>query len=91
MRHARLRRLASLLPGLHPDLIVLTGDFIHNDAGLDAVESLLRLLPAAPLGCFAVLGNHDYVEYSWRQFFGRALRTIGDQRTSSARARTDDR
>ena len=26
------------------------------------------MLPAARLGRYAVLGNHDYVEYSWRQF-----------------------
>jgi predicted MPP superfamily phosphohydrolase len=43
-----------------PDLIVLTGDFIHQGFRyIDAVaESLSRL--QAPSGVFAVLGNHDY-------------------------------
>ncbi len=70
VQRRRLQRLQRLLPGLRPDLILFTGDFLHNDAGLAAVESLLRLLPPARLGLYAVLGNHDYVEYSWGQFFG---------------------
>ncbi len=76
VRRSRLRHIQRLLQGLKPDLILCTGDFLHNDAGLDAVESLLRLLPPAPLGCYAVLGNHDYVEYSWRDFLLNALRQV---------------
>lgn len=69
VQRRRMDQLERLLPGLHPDLIVFTGDFLHNNSGLGAVEQLLRLLPAARLGVFAVLGNHDYAEYSWKQFF----------------------
>lgn len=77
VQRRRLRHLQRLLPGLRPDLILFTGDFLHNDAGLAALEHLLRLLPPARLGVFAVLGNHDYAEYSWSQFFGGVWRGVG--------------
>jgi predicted MPP superfamily phosphohydrolase len=43
-----------------PDLIALTGDFIHN--GFKYVPSVARILGRlkAPEGVFAVLGNHDF-------------------------------
>jgi predicted MPP superfamily phosphohydrolase len=43
-----------------PDLIALTGDFIHK--GYRHVEAAARLVGRmrAPLGVFAVLGNHDF-------------------------------
>jgi hypothetical protein len=42
------------------DLIALTGDFVH--AGFHFVEPIARILSRlrAPLGAYAVLGNHDY-------------------------------
>ncbi len=45
---------------LKPDLIALTGDFITHEP--DAVSELVPLLQQlrAPLGVFAVLGNHDF-------------------------------
>jgi predicted MPP superfamily phosphohydrolase len=43
-----------------PDLIVLTGDFIHRGYKyVDAVADVLQRL-TAPHGVFAVLGNHDF-------------------------------
>lgn len=43
-----------------PDLIVLTGDFVHK--GYRHVETVAKLFRnvTAPLGVFAVLGNHDF-------------------------------
>lgn len=43
-----------------PDLIALTGDYVHK--GHRYVEGIADLLARleAPLGVFAVLGNHDY-------------------------------
>lgn len=78
VQRRRMRRLQRLLPDLRPDLILFTGDFLHNDAGLAAVERLLRLLPPARLGVFAVLGNHDYAEYSWGRFFAGAWRGVSE-------------
>lgn len=44
----------------HPDLIALTGDFVHK--GYRHVEKAAKLFRnfTAPLGVFAVLGNHDF-------------------------------
>lgn len=45
-----------------PDVVVVTGDFIAHEieAGVALGEPLGRLARAAPLGAFAVFGNHDY-------------------------------
>jgi len=45
---------------LAPDLVVLTGDFVHTKPHeVSGLTLLLRNLEA-PSGVFAVLGNHDY-------------------------------
>lgn len=56
-------RAAALAMRQSPDLIVLTGDFIWREVWQYAehlVEPLRSL--AAPLGVYAVLGNHDHWE-----------------------------
>jgi predicted MPP superfamily phosphohydrolase len=47
---------------LRPDVIVVTGDFMtcDRDESIAQVIDALRSLPAAPLGRFGILGNHDY-------------------------------
>jgi predicted MPP superfamily phosphohydrolase len=47
---------------LQPDLIVLTGDFMTCYADEQTAKALdvIGALPLAPLGRFAVFGNHDY-------------------------------
>ncbi len=49
---------------IHPDLIVLTGDFLIRSQ-LENAHGLSRLLSSlkAKIGCFAILGNHDYDKY----------------------------
>ncbi len=62
-----LRAAIPLVNGLHPDLIVLTGDFVSVPAfgeeakGAADAEPCARLLRqmTAPHGLWAVLGNHD--------------------------------
>lgn len=44
-----------------PDLILITGDFVSFDHAIAALPGLLRPL-RAPLGIYAVPGNHDYWE-----------------------------
>lgn len=49
---------------LHPDLIVFTGDMVNNFA-----NEMLHWIPIlkelkAPLGKYAVTGNHDYGDYT---------------------------
>ena len=55
-----VRKAVDLANAAGPDLVVLTGDFVSrrraiNDALTDALKAL-----RAPLGAFAVLGNHDH-------------------------------
>lgn len=59
-----VRRAVSMANSLQPDLIVLLGDFISTD--VDEVRYLQPLKTlSAPLGVFAVLGNHDYGNDIW--------------------------
>jgi predicted MPP superfamily phosphohydrolase len=55
-----LRKVIATTKALEPDLIVLTGDYVHTRP--DDVAGVTRLLQhlRAPIGVFAVLGNHDY-------------------------------
>ena len=64
---AHLSRVVAQVNALHPDLVLIAGDFLSNDAILmapastaDAIAPLARL--HAPLGTIAVYGNHDYVD-----------------------------
>jgi hypothetical protein len=55
-----LQRVVERVQALAPDLIVLTGDFVHTrPEGMSGLTTLLSKL-RAPAGVFAVLGNHDY-------------------------------
>ncbi len=56
----RVGRLVDRVAGLGPDLILLGGDYVYGGPKYQA--SCLAELASldAPLGCFAVLGNHDY-------------------------------
>ena len=44
-----------------PELIALTGDFVSSSDAIPQIATLLRGL-SAPLGVYAVPGNHDYWE-----------------------------
>jgi uncharacterized protein len=55
-----LRRACELLELAKPDVLLLGGDFVSLDARhIDWLAPLLGQIPA-PLGRFAVLGNHDH-------------------------------
>jgi predicted MPP superfamily phosphohydrolase len=59
----RVGRVVDKVNALEPDLIVLGGDYIYRSTEYEAsvFEELGRL--EAPLGTFAVLGNHDYGQH----------------------------
>jgi predicted MPP superfamily phosphohydrolase len=59
----RVGRLVTRVNALEPNLIVLGGDYVYASTDYEAscFAELARL--QAPLGRFAVLGNHDYGEY----------------------------
>jgi predicted MPP superfamily phosphohydrolase len=55
----------------HPDLVALTGDYIHKGPRfVDRIAEMLSQL-SAPLGVYAVLGNHDHAvrnALGWRRY-----------------------
>jgi predicted MPP superfamily phosphohydrolase len=55
-----LEETVSLAQAQHGDVIVLTGDFIHH--GFRYVDRIAHIVGnlVAPLGVYAVLGNHDF-------------------------------
>lgn len=54
------QRIVAAVAAQKPDLIAITGDFISRRWAAPAIASLTGL--RAPLGVFAVLGNHDHWE-----------------------------
>ncbi len=74
---ARLRRVEPVLRAWRPHLILLTGDFVAEEGS--AVDLLAPFLEGwarrAPLGAWAVLGNHDYWDDPER--VARGLRAAG--------------
>jgi predicted MPP superfamily phosphohydrolase len=80
MPPARVRRMAERINALHPDIILLAGDFVsdkrvstHRYPVADTIAPLALLRPT--LGTVAVLGNHEH----WRDADGarRELRRSG--------------
>jgi len=63
------RKVAALVGGLNPDLIVLTGDYLEEERNIRGVLDFLRALKA-PQGVFAVQGNWEY----WSRLEGENLR-----------------
>lgn len=57
-------RLIPIITRLDYDLALLGGDFAHNAAGRERAIELMSYL-RAPLGSFAVLGNHDRFRYTY--------------------------
>jgi uncharacterized protein len=80
-----IRTAIGMVNDLHPDLIVLTGDFVtvpwvgHKKIGAAAAEPCAQLLRnlRAPYGLWAVLGNHDAFTNPGR--VTSALRAVGIQ------------
>jgi predicted MPP superfamily phosphohydrolase len=56
----RLRGIARRAARLSPDLLVVTGDIVHNSHAFarQAAEAIGAV--KAPFGTFAILGNHDF-------------------------------
>lgn len=65
MDEGRLARIVAKVNALHPDLVVIAGDFVEGE-GVAEAERAIPLLERplarlrAPLGVVAVLGNHDH-------------------------------
>jgi predicted MPP superfamily phosphohydrolase len=74
----RVRRACRLAMRARPDLVALTGDLVSKGSGdaLDPVVALLDEELAAPLGVYAVPGNHDHAAgiERWYRAVGRHLK-----------------
>ena len=66
-RHHILDRAVKIINHLEPDFIFFTGDLVNNNAWeLKGWQTVLKKM-VAKMGKFAVLGNHDYGDYSeWK-------------------------
>lgn len=55
-----IRSVVELVNGISPDMLLFTGDFLSQSPG--RMDDLADLLSGAraPLGIFAILGNHDH-------------------------------
>jgi uncharacterized protein len=56
-----VRQAVAMVKREQPDLVLFTGDFVSVPEPIAQLPELLRGI-TAPLGCYAVLGNHDYWE-----------------------------
>ncbi len=73
--HMPTRRIDNIIKAIEntlnekvPDLVVLTGDFIDSNSGIELLEPVLKVLKSK-YGIFAVLGNHDYRQYNFLHIF----------------------
>jgi len=82
VQEARLSRLDALLNGEHYHIVAVTGDLIHNAAGLPRALAFLGELHPS-IGAFFVPGNRDYWESSFKAVFG----TSDERRGLSFKAR----
>jgi hypothetical protein len=69
----KIERLLQLLEHERYDILALTGDLIHDAAGLPVALGLIRRLRPR-IGAFSVPGNHDYCEYSVWGILGETWR-----------------
>jgi predicted MPP superfamily phosphohydrolase len=65
IREDRVEKLVNMVNDLQPDIILLLGDVIDEDAGMVIKKDWGRSLRSlqAPLGVYAVVGNHEYYSH----------------------------
>jgi uncharacterized protein len=94
-----IRKAISVVNGLRPDLVVLTGDFVtvqpfgrdHDRDWADDIDPCASLLAQlhSPMGSLAVLGNHDVISDPERIVSAletRGIPVLRNRSTSFARA-----
>lgn len=62
IRDSRLARIVSMINGLRPDIVLLPGDIVDESVPAEEEEKMTTTLASirAPLGVYAVSGNHEY-------------------------------
>jgi hypothetical protein len=76
-----LSRRLDQIQALRPDLIILAGDIVEGDTSYGELLPVFRRL-SAPLGVFAVTGNHEFyagVESSVRFLESAGIRVLRDR------------
>lgn len=78
-----IRQAVDLLAAARPDVVALGGDYVTDAevARAAPVAELLAPLAVAPLGAFAVLGNHDDDRVVPAALAARGFSVLRDQRT----------
>jgi len=78
---ALLERLVERVNALGVDLIVCTGDYVHERNGTAQIDTIWPLLArlSSPLGVYSVLGNHDHWadtnrSLAWLERTGQGIR-----------------
>jgi predicted MPP superfamily phosphohydrolase len=76
-------RAVNLLRGAQPEMIVLGGDYVTfgDDSYVGPAAELLAPLAHAPLGSFAVLGNHDSDRETAAALSARRFTVLRDEHT----------
>jgi predicted MPP superfamily phosphohydrolase len=79
VRSASVRAWVDATLAASPDLILLGGDLVDQNAGADAVADLIAELARldAPLSVLAVMGNHDHGRFGNVQPFVGLLQAAG--------------
>lgn len=64
---AFIQKMVDMIHDQKPDVVMVTGDLVHNRADeLDDYEDILAAI-SAPDGVYSILGNHDYGIYNrWK-------------------------
>lgn len=66
-QYGYLRRIVAAINSLNPDMIVFTGDMVNLKASDSQPTDTVLCRLHAPMGKYAVLGNHDCGDYSkWK-------------------------
>ncbi|RST29618.1 phosphohydrolase [Sphingomonas ginkgonis] len=78
MPPARMASIVGQMNGLKPDLILLAGDYVSDKQVLSGVFSMDEAVATlrglhAPLGVYAVLGNHDHHRWDGARDAGAAF------------------
>ncbi|MFQ5810377.1 MAG: metallophosphoesterase [Armatimonadota bacterium] len=78
LSHRLTSKAVELAIGAQPDIVVLTGDLVDRDPHARRAVELLQPLDA-PLGVWAVLGNHDYNWTAWARARQLPVEALSDE------------
>ncbi len=84
IRNSRLAKIVSMINGLRPDIVLLPGDVVDESVPAEEEEKMTATLRGiqAPLGVYAVSGNHEY--------YGGIVKNIEYLRRSGVRVLEDE-